>query len=278
MPRSQVYLLSGIGLGLILLHLLLTWRFTSSIDQLLLNVIFWGTIVMLIYQKRHHLPWQHDCFSSTIGSLLMGLLLCKSISLFPNESEFIRFFPSLAGLALALLASGWKVHRYGRELAIVLVLMIPPGLLGRLLEWSIGGEIQILIAQSAAFLMHYVGINLVTQGTEILLKQGAVRVEYACTGIPIWILLGQLASLLVIGFRLDYSEIGKIFLAVTGISWLLATIRVIVMANVIAQPRQFDYWHGAAGGQIFSTIAIVLFALFCQLLPTIAQAFSDQDD
>jgi cyanoexosortase A len=278
MKRSHAYLLSCIGIGLVCLHLLLTWRLTNSPDQFLLNTIFWGTIMLLVWQQRTELRVQSDWLSSIVGIALMGLLLCKSVALFPNESEFVRFFPGLAGLALAILVSGWRIHEYSQALMIMLIFILPPGLLGRLLEWSIGQNIQVLVAQSAAFLMHYLGVNLVVQGSEILLKQGAVRVEYACTGIPIWILLIQLSSLLAIGFRLSRSEIITIIGVATGLAWFLAIIRVAMMALMVAQPSPFEYWHGTAGGQIFSTIAIVSFALFCQYLPTIKQSFSFSND
>ncbi|NJM44772.1 MAG: archaeosortase/exosortase family protein [Alkalinema sp. RU_4_3] len=268
------YLLATSGLGLIYLHLLLTWKLINNPDQLLLNVIFWGTIVHLIWLRRFSLRIQSDWFSCAIGSLLMGLLLHKSMVLAASESEFIRIFPGFAGLALALVASGWKLSLYRREFALMLVLMLPPGLLGRLLEWSIGPYIERIIAQSAAFAMHYCGVNLISQGANIIFKTGVIRVEYACTGIPIWILLFQLSILIAMGFRLPWVEMVKLLGISTGITWFLATMRVMVMSAAMNHQSSFDYWHGTAGGQFFSTTAIILFALFCRHLPSIAKSFS----
>jgi cyanoexosortase A len=273
-PSFDYWLLATSGLGLIYLHLLLTWKFTNNSDQLLLNLIFWGTIVRLIWQKRTSLEIQSDWSSGIIGSLLMGLLLSKSISLFPAESEFIRLFPGFAGLALALVTTGWKLSLYRREFAIVVLLMLPPGLLGRIVELVVGSSIQKIIAQSAAFLMHYFGVNLIAQDSTIVFKTSAVKVEYACTGIPIWILLLQLSGLIMIGLGLKPTELIRMLIMATGLTWVLATIRVVVMASVMSQPASFEYWHGMAGGQIFSTIAIVLFALCCQRLPAIAKSLA----
>jgi cyanoexosortase A len=266
------WLVAASGLGLIYLHLLLTWKFTNNPDQFLLNLIFWGAIVRLIRQKRTSLKMQSGWSSCTIGSLLMGLLLSKSISLFASESEFIRLFPGFAGLALAFVTTGWKLSIYRREFVLVLLLMLPPGLLGHILELAVGSSIQKIIAQSAAFVMHYFGISLISQDITIFFKTGALKVEYACTGIPIWILLLQLSSLLIITLRIRRTEIIKMLIMATGLTWALATIRVVIMAAVMTQPASFDYWHGTAGGQIFSTIAIVLFALCCQRLPSIAKS------
>jgi cyanoexosortase A len=266
------WLAASSGLGLIYLHLLLTWKFTNNPDQLLLSLIFWGAIVRLIWQKRASLKIQGSWFSGTIGCLLMGLLLSKSISLFPSESEFIRLFPGFAGLALALITTGWKLSIYRREFAILVLLILPPGLLGRILELAVGSSIQKVIAQSAAFVMHYFGVSLISQDITIFFKTGALKIEYACTGIPIWILLVQLSSLIIISLRLRHTEIINMLIMATGLTWALATIRVVIMAAVMTQPASFDYWHGTAGGQIFSTIAIVLFALCCQRLPSIAKS------
>jgi cyanoexosortase A len=262
------------GLGLIYLHLLLTWKFTNNPDQLLLNLIFWSAIVRLLWQQRNRLTIQSNWLSAAIGSLLMGLLLSKSMSLFPSESEFIRLFPGFAGLALALITTGWKLSLYRREFAIIALLMLPPGLVGRILELGIGSSIQKMIAQSAAFLMHYFGVNLIAQDSTIFFKTGAVKVEYACTGIPIWILLLQLSGLIIISLRLKHAELISMLIIATGLTWALATTRVVIMSAVMTQPVNFNYWHGTAGGQIFSTIAIILFALSCQRLPTIAKSLS----
>jgi cyanoexosortase A len=254
--------------------LLLTWKFTHNADQLLLNLLFWGVILWLLWQRRTSLTIQSDWLSGTIGSLLMGLLLSKSLLLFPSESEFIRLFPGFAGLALALLTTGWKLSLYRREWAIVLLLMLPPGLLGRILELTIGSSIQRIVAQSAAFIMHYFGVSLIAQDMTIFFKTGAIKVEHACTGIPIWILLLQLSGLITIGLRLRPTALISILIIATGLTWALATLRVVIMAAVMTQPASFDYWHGPSGGQIFSTIAIISFALCCQRVPAIAKSFS----
>jgi cyanoexosortase A len=268
------WLAASSGLGLIYLHLLLTWKFTNNSDQLLLSLIFWGAIVRLIWQKRASLKIQYNWFSGTIGGILMVLLLSKSISLFPSESEFIRLFPGFAGLALALITTGWKLAIHRREFAILALLILPPGLLGRIVELAIGLSIQKVIAQSAAFVMHYFGVNLIVQDMTIFFETGAVKVEYACTGIPIWILLLQLSGLMIISLRLKRTEQISMLIIATGLTWALATIRVVIMAAVMTQPASFEYWHGTAGGQIFSTIAMILFALCCQRLPAIARSLS----
>jgi cyanoexosortase A len=256
--------LIAIGVGIILLHLVLTWRWVGSTDQLLLNILFWAAIAVLLWHKRSRLSLQSGWVASGVGALLMGLVLVKSLALLPTESAFIRVFPGLAALALGLVASGWRLRQYGREGLIILTLMVSPGTVERLLEWSIGPKIQALVAQSAGFLLHYIGVPVISQGIEIVSRKGIVQVEYACTGVTMLLLLCQLSILFqlvfpVLGWRCRYLP-----LIAGGLVWLLASVRVAIMVVVIDNHAAFEYWHGKSGGQLFSTFAIVAFAYLCQ--------------
>lgn len=266
--------LSYIGLGLIGLHLSLIWKFTGNTDQLLLSAIFWAAIVMLLRQQRSP-AWQRtNALALGVGSGLLLLGLSKAIFLNANESEFVRFFPGLMSLGLALVASGWRIWQYRRIGALIAILMLPPGVVEHIIDWLVGLSIQKIIAQSSAFILHYCGIGALRNGTAIYLRTGAVTVEYACTGIPILLLLIQLSGLMGIAFRIRRSQQLLLILIAIVLAWLLATIRVAIMALVVAQPQSFEYWHGSAGGQIFSTAAIITFALICQQFPAVKQAIS----
>lgn len=266
MHHSLQRVLAIIGGGLILLHLLLTWKWTSSTDQFVLNVLFWLAIVLLLWQKRSRLDLQSSHFTSGLGALLMGLLLVKSLSLVQTELELIRLFPIWAALSVGLIASGFRWRQYWREALIVLTLSVPPGSVERVLEWSIGGKIQIFIAKSTAFLLHYVGVNVVSQGIEIVSAKGIVRVEYACTGVGILWLLLQLSILVRLVFPVYGWRCRNLFLTSILLAWALVTVRVALMVMAIDHRPAFEYWHGAPGSQIFSTGAIVAFALLSQWL------------
>jgi cyanoexosortase A len=256
--------LIAIGVGVILLHLVLTWRWIGRTDQLLLNILFWVAIAGLLWHKRSRLSLHSGRVASGVGALLMGLVLVKSLALLPTESAFIRIFPGVAALALGLLASGWRLRQYGREGLIILTLMVSPGVVERLVEWSIGPKLQTLIAQSAGFLLHYIGVPVMAQGIEIVSTKGIVQVEYACTGVSMLVLLGQLSLLFqlvfpVLGWRCRYLPL------IAGVLvWSLTSVRVAIMVMVVDNHAAFEYWHGKSGGQVFSTFAIVAFAYLCQ--------------
>jgi cyanoexosortase A len=256
------------GLGLIALHLTLTWKLTQQTDQMVLNVLFWGAIASLLWQRRSSLNLNSDWISSTIASVIMGLVLMKSLSLFWFESPFVRLFPGLAALSLGLLASGPRLSQYWREGLMVLTLMIPGGALSQILEPQIGVAIQTLLAQTITFLLHYTGMDVMRRGTEIVMSNGAVRVEYGCTGIPILILLIQLSILLVLLFPMRGYRQSYIFGIASTIAFALGVIRITIMSLVVNQRPVFEFWHGPPGAQIFSTLAIALFALCSQALIT----------
>lgn len=253
---------------MIALHLTLTWKLTQQTDQMVLNVLFWGAIASLLWRRRSRLDLNSDWISSTIASLMMGLVLMKSLSLFWVESPFVRLFPGLAALSLGLLASGPRLNQYWREGLMVLTLMIPGGALSQLLEPQIGSAIQTLLAQTTTFLLHYVGREVVRRGTEVVMTDGAIRVEYGCTGIPILILLIQLSILLVLLLPIRGYRQGYIFGIAIAVAFALGMIRITIMSLVVNQRTMFEFWHGSPGAQIFSTLAIALFALCSQTLIT----------
>lgn len=258
----------GLGIGFALLHLYLTWQLVKQTDQLVINALFWLVILGTITQQSRQ--FRSDRCSRFIGFLLLGLLLAKSFSMPQVEAWFIRLFPAFAVLVLSLLMSGFRLNHQWRVGLLLLPLMIPRSLVEHLAEQLIGTVCQLLTAQVAAFLLHYLGFQVMQKGTIITLNQGSVEVLFRCTGIPLLILLLQLAVLFLITFPLPKLQQLKIFLVATTIAFLLSSLRVAFMVVVVNNPAAFAYWHGGEGSQIFSTGAIVLLGWFCQsLLPRI---------
>ncbi len=256
--HSPRLLLWGNVALLALFHLLLTWRVIGQTDQLTLNALCWGALLVLLKRRQNRLRLGSDRLSSLVGVLLLGLMLTRSVFLFRFESDFVRVFPGLALLGVGLLASGTRLRQYWRECLLLLIIMLPKGPTERLLEVTIGEPIQVFTAQFATFILHYLGVNVVRQGLVIRLDQGAVEVWFHCTGIPVLILLLQLVLLLVVvttpGRRMGLGLVG----AVVAIAFTVSSIRVALMALVVANPETFAYWHGSEGSQIFSMIAIGL--------------------
>ncbi|MBI4783121.1 MAG: cyanoexosortase A [Oscillatoriophycideae cyanobacterium NC_groundwater_1537_Pr4_S-0.65um_50_18] len=267
--------LCSIGLGLILLHLLLVWKLTGQIDQILLSGLFWLAIAQKLWRRRWQLQWQSDGFTSAIGLLLLGLTLIKSLSLWWTEASFLRLLPLLIAVSLGLLAAGWRLLQFWRELLLLLPLILPKGLLLHGLEAAIGLSIRTLTAQFSSFMLHYLGFTVIRQGTVIELPNGAVDVSFGCTSIPALMLLLQLAILFITFSSIAPAHYSRVVIASVAIAVVLSSLRIALLAIVVADTSSFSYWHGSQGSQIFSTIAILLFGKFCQTLLKPAQPCLD---
>jgi cyanoexosortase A len=257
-------MLMSMGFGLACLHLLLIIRIIGNPDQGVLNLLFWTACIVSLWQRRGDRVIQYNRFPLLVGTTLLALLLYKCLNLLPSDSEFIRIFPGVSMFSLALITSGWKLRQYWREGILMLVSMLPLGVIGSLTERLLGNQIKAFITQMAGLVMHYAGTNLLLQGNQIQMSTGVVSVEYACTGIPILIVLLQLTILVLIIFEFHLDEVVQLISGVVLIALILAVTRVVIMASLIQRPEAFDYWHGAAGGQIFSTIGLISFALLCR--------------
>jgi len=47
------------------------------------------------------------------------------------------------------------------------------------------------------------------------------------------------------------------------IAFVTSGILVALMAVVVSNQEAFKYWHGPQGNQIFATISILIYGLFC---------------
>lgn len=263
--QNSKFCLFGIAIGLSVLHLILTWRVSSDIDRLIVSALFWGAILCLLWRKQDNLDLESGIFSSFFGFLLMVLVLVKSISLFWFESSFLKLAPLLLAPGLGLLASGFKgLKQYWRELTLVLLLCLPESSLPQIIEEIF--KVTTLTAKFATFVLWYLGFEASRQGSNIVLPNGSVLVAPHCTGLGTSVLLLKLSIVFILVFPTNWSR--KILLLITAIftAFVAGGIRVALMAVVVSNQQVFDYWHGPQGNQIFSTISILLFGLFCRIL------------
>ena len=254
--------LAGAGISLAFLHLVLTWQLMRQSDQVVMNALFWVAILSTIADDRHTAG--RDRFSRFVGLLLLGAIVTKSLAIAHVEAWFVRLFPAFAVLSLGLLLSGFQLKRHWRAGLLLLPLMLPKGILERTIEQMIGQPLQVFTAQFAAFVLHYLGFNTAHHHTTITINQGAVEVLFRCTGIPLLMLLLQLALLFFVMVPLSQQQRVRIIFIAVLIAFLLSSLRVALMAIVVNDPIAFAYWHGGNGSQLFSTGAIVLFGWFCQ--------------
>lgn len=259
--------LSSSLIGIAALYLNLIWKTTGDIDQLTTDSLFWGAIFWLLWRKKDNLDYRSDPLSSFIGLLLLGLILSKALSLFWFESILLPILPITAAIALGLMASGLKgLGQYFQELFFAWFLFFPTGVIGFFIDGIV--HITVLNAKLASYFLYYVGFNVASQGNQVLLSLPELGnfkaiVDYPCAGVPMILLMLKLSLLLVSLITLSSKQKILIPMFSIGLGFFLGVIRVCILTLSIPNPTQFDYWHGAPGSQIFSTLAIVIFAGFC---------------
>lgn len=254
------------GLSLIGWHLWLTWAVTHQTDQLVLNSLFWGAIASLLWQRRDRLPLQSNRPAQFLGLTLLIMTLVQSATLTSSDSWYVRLFPGFIALSWTLLASGLTWKPYRREWILVLTLMVPQGMVSTWLEKHVGLQLQLAIAQFATFILHYGGVAVTRNHTEIILSQAAVDVQYGCTGVPVFIVLLQLSILLLTLSPHAHNQWSILPVCAVLIAFIVSGIRVTIMAIVVNNTALFNYWHGSQGAQFFSILAILSLAWLQQHL------------
>lgn len=261
--QNPKILLFGITVGLMLLHLLLIWRVSSDVDQLIINSLFLGAVLYLLWCRQNKLNLDSDIFSSCFGLTLITLSFIKSISLFWFESALLGIFPLIHALGLGIIASGFKgLKQYRQELIILVLLCLPVSLFTPILDRLF--QISQLTTAFAVFVLWYTGFDVTRLGTTIALPDASAIVTPACTGISTMLLLLKLAAMYMLIFPTKWSQRIYLVVAAISISFVSGGLRVAIIATVVSNPAAFDYWHGAVGNQIFSTVAIILFGFLCR--------------
>jgi cyanoexosortase A len=256
--QEPKYWLLAIATGLIAIHLTLTSR-TENADLFGTMLLFWGVVAFLIWERYESLALESDVFGSLFGASLIALILIKSSSI-SGYDLFIRITPFLSGISLALLASGTKgLKQYWQEFLILAYTGIPPGAIGVFVN------VALLTAKFSAFILHYLGFEVVRQGVFLILEKGSVEVYHGCSGVNAILQLLGLAVVFLLMFPTTVAQ--KIIVPIVAvlIAFVVNSARVALMAVLVSlsQPESFKYWHEGNGSVIFSMIAVFFFGLFC---------------
>lgn len=255
------YWLLGIATGLITVHLTLTSR-ANDASLLGTSALFWSAICSLLWSRRNALILDSGVFSSFCGTLLIVLVLLKSLSV-SGYDQFLRISPLISVLGVALLASGFKgLKQYWRELLIFCFLAPSPGAISLLID------ISTFTAQFTTAILWYLEFEVSRQGVYINLPTGGVEVYPGCSGIENMLHLLGLAVLFLVMFPTTWLE--KILVPVVAVfvAYVVNGARVALMVVLAASsnPQALYYWHKGDGSLLFSLISVLILGLFCLFL------------
>lgn len=252
------YLLLAIGAALTTLHLTLIWK--SGHHGILIETAFlcWATFWFMLWRRHEDLSLHSSVAASSLGLMCIAWVLFRSLFVAGYDS-FLRFAPIASGVGLTLLASGFALKQYWRELVILAFMLIPTT---TLLDQI---DISPLTADFSANLLFYLGFSVSQQDRILYLPSGSVEVYWGCSGIQsIWQLF-MISFLFIMLFPLGW--VRSLLLMVAGmlIAFVVNGLRVVLMALLVNQGDRaaFDYWHLGQGSLIFSMVAVLLFGGLC---------------
>ena len=267
-PDKLFFLVCFVNIALF--YLSISWRVAASLDRVITESIFYGAIFYLLWRRKNNLKFNLDLPTSLVGTVLIIVVVLKSLTLFSFEDKFICLIPFLSTLGLALLTSGFSgIGQYKKELFLTGVLFFPEEVIGMSLEKFV--SVTVLNAKFSTYFLYYFGFNVTNQGTQVSLllpDLGYFKaiVNYSCSGMPMIILLLKLALLITCLFNFNRQQYLLIPLVSVFIGFILGVIRVCILTLLIPYPTSFDYWHGDKGAQIFSTLAMIIFSGFAYWL------------
>lgn len=252
------YWLLAIGAGLMAIHLSLVWQSNSAEFQGNCFV-FWAAAVSLVWRKRDNVEFNSSPIASLIGFGLIAVALLR-IHILPDLGLFLRLFPIVTGLGLALLASGFKnLKQYWREFVVFVLLALPPTALAFI-------EISPITAKFTTLLLWLAGFEVQRQGVYVMLSTGAsIEVYHGCSGIAVMLQVLKFVGLALLMFPSTWFQ--RIAIPVLGvaIAFLTNAIRVAILAVLSApgQDQAFQYWHDGNGSLVFSMLAVLMVGGIC---------------
>lgn len=267
------YLLLAIAVALMTIHFQLMGRTGHQGQFLEAAIICWAAAWFMIWRRRQELSFESNPIASAIGLLCIAWILLRSLAVSEYDS-FMRFVPLLSGISVTLLASGFKLNRYWRELLTLGLMTIPTTTI--LSQF----DISPLTAEFSGSLLWYAGFRVLQEGVMLHLPTGSVEVYPGCSGLQlIWQHL-SLGVLFVLLFPIGWVRSLIVPIAGMLIAFIVNSIRVALMAILVAQNNReaFDYWHLGTGSLIFSLISVSLFGLLCYvLLEQVDQAEEEEE-
>ena len=259
---SPAFLLLVLGVAVIAIHLTLMFK-TGSSDRQITSTLFWLTAAYLIWERQDKLEFQTGLVASVFGAILLAMLLLKSTGY--CEDSFLIGYPFLAGIALALIASGFRGLRiYWRELVLLFFSGIPEVLLSKLTDPAP------ITAQFASSMLWYSGYAVTQRGIYLDLPGGSIEVYSGCSGVVAMTQLLGMSVLFLMLLPLPWKWFQKLILPVAAIAigFLVNAMRVSLMAILVAQKQMqaFDYWHAGSGSLVFSVIGTFVLVILLKIL------------
>ncbi|KAB8320113.1 cyanoexosortase C [Tolypothrix campylonemoides VB511288] len=230
-------------------------------------LVFLATYLAIheLWQQRNHLAK----LTAPIKQRRLGhIIILLSVCLFPFcrfsvLSQALLWFSILVGIAL----SSWGVSFFKKYLHLTFLVLLgvhpTPNYFIESLSRSVNyhKSLEQLMAWSSSLSLQAIGQSATSTHNIIYLGTGAIQVEWGCTGTDMAITMAVTSLLLGLFFKQSWLQtVGLVILGIT-LAFVLNVPRIMLLAlaNSFWGKESFEFWHGAWGGQIFSTILFTIY-------------------
>ncbi|MEB3310457.1 MAG: cyanoexosortase A [Snowella sp.] len=258
--KTPQFWLLGLAGCLVAIHFTLTDR-AGQPDFLGLTILIWFAIASLIQRKSQSLQLNSDLGSTLVGTLLIAIVLMRSVNATTNPG--LSFMPLVGGFGLALVASGFKgLGQYWREFILLGLLAIPQELGVGIL--NIAPTLSLIIAKIVGFTLWYLGFQVSIEGNQLFFPSGGIIVNDACAGVANLIYLFKVSIIFLILFPLSQRQTMVIVpLIALALAFIMNLFRVGLLAILSPHnPQAFEYWHEGTGSLAFTFTVVVIFGSF----------------
>ncbi|WP_229642762.1 archaeosortase/exosortase family protein [Waterburya agarophytonicola] len=193
---------------------------------------------------------------------LISYLLFRGIVSNNGLDLITRMYPIFSVIGIYLAASkASKIGQYWREIFIVSLTGIPWEHISSVVFPV--AKVSILDAKISRLMLWYVGFDVSQRDNLVILPKGAIQIAGPCSSFDLLGLMWQSCLVICLYFTLKKNQQVLLWICSTLIALGVNGVRLCLMALLVANNRTaaFDYWHGSAGAEIFTTAAILILAL-----------------
>ncbi|MCW6037376.1 archaeosortase/exosortase family protein [Spirulina subsalsa FACHB-351] len=251
-----------LGMGGVIFALTLHVLGVAGLSSLQATTVLFAIAFILRLRQNQVIPHPHPTPPHFLLSGIWILFLSLNQTSLAAQNWLIYLLPLTTAIGLSLLLCGrTQWGKYYQNLALFLILTIPIERLIHPLNNLFG--VSHFMAKLSTFFLWYVGFNVNYHEDFIVFPQRAMWIDPHCAGIATILWMLQLAILFLI--LIPTRKLYKVIVPLVAISTVLLVngIRLGMLAFFAAHsPTAFDFWH-SDNSQIFSTLPIFLFGIFC---------------
>lgn len=239
--------------------------FTSSQSShvAVFALLVWGGALICMEDQIEALEPRPGRIGLVVGSLLLLWVIARTSRILYWEG-ILYFLAPLGALALAMLCLPLRELPKLRESLLCMMMLPSFALLTlRLPEHPL----SLLTARISAFWISLLGLDVTSQGRNVLLPDGGVTVLGACNGMDMIAQIICVGLIFLMAFPIKSPLSRLIVLLLSSLLGLLAnTLRISLLALITTTGQGkgaplFEFFHKDMGSLIFSGLGVFVFGM-----------------